>query len=24
LEEGLKPQDFANLLEYISTADAGK
>ena len=23
LEEGLKPQDFANLLEYISTADAG-
>jgi putative heme-binding domain-containing protein len=23
LDEGLKPQDFANLLEYISTADAG-
>nr|WP_237712362.1 c-type cytochrome [Pedosphaera parvula] len=23
LEQGLTPQDFANLLEYISTADAG-
>ena len=24
LEQGLAPQDLANLLEYISTADAGK
>jgi putative heme-binding domain-containing protein len=24
LEAGLKPQDFANLLEYISTANADK
>ena len=24
LEQGLTPQDFANLLEYISTAEAGK
>ena len=22
LEQGLTPQDFANLLEYIATADA--
>jgi putative heme-binding domain-containing protein len=24
LEQGLQPQDLANLLEYISTADAAK